>query len=77
MRLRRHAALALVTMLLVAAPAHSASPGGLDRSFGDDGWVSTRIVAHEYADAVAIDSHKRIVAAGAAADAAPDQTATG
>jgi len=68
MRLRRHAALALVTMLLVAAPAHSASPGDLDRSFGDDGWVSTRIVAHEYADAVAIDSRKRIVAAGAAAD---------
>ncbi|HEY7151794.1 MAG TPA: hypothetical protein VH391_08930 [Solirubrobacterales bacterium] len=30
--------------------------------------MSTRIVAHEYVDAVTIDSRKRIVAAGAAAD---------
>jgi uncharacterized delta-60 repeat protein len=50
------------------ATAQAAQPGQLDRSFGDDGWVRTRIVAHEQAYAVAIDSHKRIVAAGPAAD---------
>jgi uncharacterized delta-60 repeat protein len=54
--------------LLLPPLAQAANPGHLDRSFGDGGWVSTRIVAHEYADAVAIDSQKRIVAAGAAAD---------
>jgi uncharacterized delta-60 repeat protein len=64
----RHALAVLLTALLVPTLAQAAKPGDLDRSFGGDGWVSTRIVAHEYADAVAIDSHKRIVAAGAAAD---------
>jgi uncharacterized delta-60 repeat protein len=58
----------VLALLLLPVLAPAAKPGDLDRSFGDDGWVSTRIVAHEYADAVAIDSRKRIVAAGAAAD---------
>jgi uncharacterized delta-60 repeat protein len=61
-------ALALLAAFLTPTLAQAAKPGDLDRSVGDDGWVSPRIVAHEYADAVAIDFHKRIVAAGAAAD---------
>jgi uncharacterized delta-60 repeat protein len=63
----------LAAALSIAAAAFSptvaiAKPGDLDRSFGDDGWVRTRIVAHDQAYAVAVDSHKRIVAAGPAAD---------
>jgi uncharacterized delta-60 repeat protein len=52
-----------------AAPyAQGAKPGQLNRSFGDDGWVRTRIVAHDQPRGVTIDSKHRIVAAGPAAD---------
>jgi uncharacterized delta-60 repeat protein len=48
--------------------AHAAKSGHLDHRFGDDGWVRTRIVAHDFANEAAIDSKHRIVAAGSAAD---------
>ncbi len=53
---------------LVPTLALAAKPGQLDPSFGTDGWVRTRIAAHDQASAVVIDSKHRIVAAGPAAD---------
>jgi uncharacterized delta-60 repeat protein len=66
-RLARGFAFAVLAALLAPALAQAA-PGDLDRSFGNDGWLRTRIVAHDQARAVVIDSNRRIVAAGRAAD---------
>jgi uncharacterized delta-60 repeat protein len=60
--------LALLAPLLVPTLADAAKPGDLNRSFGDQGWIRTRIVAHDHAHSVVIDSKGRIVAAGSAAD---------
>lgn len=59
-------ALIFVATLLAPTLAQAATPGALDRSFGDDGWARTRIGAHDEAAAVAIDSKHRIVVAGSA-----------
>jgi uncharacterized delta-60 repeat protein len=58
-------ALALLAALLAPALARAA-PGDLDRSFGGDGKVRTMFGdGYSYANAVVIDSHGRLVAAGA------------
>jgi uncharacterized delta-60 repeat protein len=61
-------ALALLTALLAPALAQATKPGDLNRSFGDQGWVRTRIAAHDHAHSVVIDSKGHIVAAGSAAN---------
>jgi uncharacterized delta-60 repeat protein len=59
---------ALLAVLLAPALAQAARPGQLNRAFGDDGWVRTRIVAHDQAASVVIDAKRRILAAGPAAN---------
>ncbi len=45
-------------------PAAKSDPGDLDPSFGSHGRVTTRCLVHCHANAVVIDSQRRIVAAG-------------
>jgi uncharacterized delta-60 repeat protein len=62
-------ALALLAALLLPTLAPAATPGGLDRSFGHDGWARTRFGADPEATAVATDSKNRVVVAGSTDDA--------
>jgi uncharacterized delta-60 repeat protein len=57
-------AIALLAALLAPALARAAKPGDLDRSFGDNGRVTTRCPGRCNANAVVIDAQRRIVAAG-------------
>jgi uncharacterized delta-60 repeat protein len=55
---------AITLALAVGGTAQAAKPGQLDRSFGHDGTVTTEFKGGLDANAVAIDSHGRIVVAG-------------
>lgn len=56
--------LTLLTVLIAPALARP-KPGDLDRSFGTNGKATTAIDSRSMANAVTIDSHRRIVAVGA------------
>jgi uncharacterized delta-60 repeat protein len=59
---------AVTAVALVAAGTSSAAPQDLDSHFGDAGKVTSDINTYDSANAVAIDSHGRIVVAGTTGD---------